>query len=166
MHVSSILCCLPGLLAANHSCNSLTFSDSCADPSLVKEAADKSMNVLMWAADPQSQLTPLDKEGRSDARAAWSNRFPHARACLQAEVAAAGRHMADLELCPGSCGGDSEASTAAVGCALFFEVLGSICGLLPPPGWLRARQLFLNHMVRTTDRQCCFSLHHYQNCSL
>eukprot|EP00892_Ulva_mutabilis_P009892 jgi/Ulvmu1/7275/UM035_0063.1 len=117
-----------------------------ADPVLVREAAVKCMNMLMWAAAPRGQLQRLDNAAIGDPGTIWKDRMPQARAALQAEIAAAGRHMAALHQCPGSSSDKSEAVAAAVGCAMSFEVLGSICGVLPPDGWQRAQLVFLEVM--------------------
>lgn len=114
----------------------------------MKAAAQKCMHLLLWAASSRGQFKPLVPETREDIIATWPSQVPGARAALQAEVVAAGQQMRALDACPGSSSESTEATTAAVGCALVFEVLGSICSLLSANGWLRAKQLFSNLMVR------------------
>ena len=121
----------------------------------MREAALKSINILLWATEARGQLKPLEKAAASDTKASLSARVPLARAALFAELEAAGQQMALLKGCPGHCSGVTEATAAAVGCALAFEILGSICGLLPPNGWLRARQSFVDLMVSCCENLMC-----------
>lgn len=112
------------------------------------------MHLLLWATDPRRQLKPLGQVTGNVLVSTWSSKVGKSREAFQAEVAAAGRHMAALDASPGGVSDDTEATAAAVACALMFEVLGSLCGVLPAHGWLRAKQLFCDIMVRCREH-CC-----------
>lgn len=120
----------------------------------MKSAAQKCIHLLLWATNSCGQLNPLAPDTRKDVIAAWSSQVPVARAALQVEVAAAGQQMTSLDACPGSMSDTTQATAAAVGCAIVFEVLGSICGLLPPNGWLRAKEMFSKLMVCNKQSVC------------
>lgn len=124
-------------------------NDPLPDRRTVERAAQRCMHLIMWAAGPHHKLEPHGYTKRADLKRSWSGRVEHAQVALHAEVADAAQKTTAIDECPGISHDASEVSAAIVGCAIMFEVLGSICGLLPATGWLRAHRLFKNLMVCT-----------------
>lgn len=114
------------------------------------------MHVLLWAAAGKGKVRfqPLDKSLSAEAVAAeartWQQRVQAAQVAFQSEVSSFLEILPGSRQQPGLCGLQCDAASAAVLCALTFEVLGGVCELLPKGGWDRAVRLFSHVMVCTS----------------
>lgn len=113
------------------------------------------MHILLWAAagKGKAQFVPLDKSATPEAVAqeapSWQRGVHAAQVAYQSEMAGLLEVLQQSSRMPGQCGSQCEAASAAVLCAMAFEVLGGVCGLMPPGGWDRAVRLFSHVTVRT-----------------
>jgi hypothetical protein len=116
-------------------------------------AAQRSMHILLWVAGGKgkARFVALDKSMRPDDIAkeaqTWQQRVQVAQVAYQNEVSTCIQMLQGSSSHPGLHGSQREAASAAVLCAMAFEVLGGLCELLPHGGWDRAVRLFSYVMV-------------------
>lgn len=120
----------------------------------IVHAARRSMHALLWAAGGKgkARFVPLDKAMSPEAVAkeaqTWQPRVHVAQVAYQSEVSGLLEVLQGSSNKPGLCSSQCEAASAAVLCAMAFEVLAAVCELLPQGGWDRAVRLFSHVMVR------------------
>ena len=106
------------------------------------------MHLLLWAAGGKgkARFVPLDKltgpEGVVREAQTWKQRVHAAQVAYQSEMTGCLEVLQESGTAPGLCSAQCDAASAAVLCAMVFEVLGAVCGLLPQGGWDRAVRLF------------------------